>query len=253
MNSAIYVGRLAHVRLTAKRHAFARRMYMLYLDLDEIAQLPSTWLFGIERARPLSFRRADYLGRPDRSLIDEVRDEVERALGERPRGPIRLLTQVRSFGYAFNPVSFYYCYAEDGDTLHAIVAEITNTPWGERHRYVLRAGERGASASFPKAFHVSPFFAMQQDYDWRFESPGQRLTVRMTNREAGRTVFRAHLGLQRRPLSTPNLLRVALRLPLMSWQALVAIYVHALLLWLKGTPFHGHPASPEPRALKEHS
>jgi uncharacterized protein len=241
MHSAIYRGQLAHVRLGPQPHAFTQPMLMLYLDLEELDRLESTWLFGFERRRPLSFRRADYLGRPEQPLIDEVRSEVQRALGAWPAGTVRLLTQVRSFGYAFNPVSFYYCFAEDDTTLVAIVAEITNTPWGERHRYVIEAGAAGASATFAKAFHVSPFFGMKQDYEWRFDVPGEALSVAMTNRELGRQVFRAQLDLERHPFSTRSLLGSA-PLLLMSWRTVLGIYVHAARLWLKGTRFHAHPA-----------
>ena len=240
--SAIYVGRLSHARFAPAPHSFSYRLYMLYLDLDELAAGLGSLLLGVERAGPLSFRRRDYLGDPHRPLKAAVQDEVERALGFRPLGPIRLLTQVRSFGYAFNPVSFYYCFDGSGQVLQAIVAEITNPPWGERHRYVLRADGQGARQQLRKAFHVSPFFGMDQAYDWRFSAPAEVLSVRMSNLEEGKRVFQAKLTLSRRPLSTPELLRVALRLPLMSWKVQAAIYLHALVLWLKRTPFYQHPA-----------
>ncbi len=249
--SAIYVGRLAHARTAPKRHAFSLPIYFLFLDLEEQEQRRSSWLFGNECFRPVAFHRKDYLGRPERPLTDEVRDEVERALRTRPLGPIRLLTQVRSFGFVFNPVSFYYCYEPDGETLTAVVAEITNTPWGERHRYVLPASVDGVVACFAKAFHVSPFFPMQQEYEWKFNAPAESLTVAMSNHEIGRKVFTASLSLKRRALTSQGLLRVALVLPLMSMQTLAAIYIHALALWLKGTPVYEHPARRAERALKD--
>lgn len=242
-DSAIYLGRLTHRRLAPKPHAFSYRLYMLYLDLDQLPALHSP-LLGIEAPRPLSFRRRDYLGKADRPLKDEVLDEVERALGVRPAGPVRLLAHVRAFGYVFNPVAFYYCFDALGRAVQAIVAEITNTPWGERHRYVLAAGAHGAKASFAKAFHVSPFFPMAQHYVWSFSTPGERLGVGMTSEQDGRKVFSARLALRRRPLSSGQLARVALGLPLMGWQVHAAIYAQALRLWLKGTPFFPHP---EPR------
>ncbi len=240
--SAIYLGRLTHCRHAPKRHAFSYRLYMLYLDLDELGSLRPSPLFGIEAARPLSFRRRDYLGRPDRLLKDAVLDEVERALGFRPAGPVRLLAHVRAFGYVFNPVAFYYCFDAAGRSVQAIVAEITNTPWGERHRYVIAAEGRGATARFAKAFHVSPFFPMAQSYAWRFSEPGARLAVGMTSEQEGRKVFSARLALRRRPLSQLQLAKVALSLPLIGWQVHAAIYLQALRLWLKGTPFFAHPA-----------
>ena len=153
-----------------------------------------------------------------------------------------MLTQVRAFGYVFNPVSFYYCFDRDGESLRAVVAEITNTPWGERHRYVVRGTGAGAAARFPKAFHVSPFFPMTHTYDWTFAAPGERLAVGMTSEEDGRTVFQAGLTLARRPLSTGQLARVAVTLPLLGGLVHAAIYVQALRLWLKRAPFFPHPA-----------
>ena len=249
--SALYLGRVSHARSAPKRHAFSYAMSMLYLDLDELQAMPSSAWFGIEVARPLSFRRSDYLGDPQRPLKECVADEVQRALGFRPSGPMRLLTQVRAFGYTFNPVSFYYCFAANGEDLRAVVAEITNTPWGERHRYVLAAESTGAHGQFEKAFHVSPFFPMQQQYAWTFSAPGERLQVSMTNLEQGRSVFHAQLALERAPLTSPQLARAALRLLPMGWGVHAAIYFQALRLWCKGTPFFSHPALRIPRPAPE--
>ncbi|MGO9832391.1 MAG: DUF1365 domain-containing protein [Myxococcaceae bacterium] len=239
--SAIYLGRLSHVRHGPRRHAFSYRLYMFYLDLDELPILPRSTLFGVERARPLSFRRRDYLGDPGRPLKVAVLDEVERVLGERPEGPVRLLTLVRALGYIFNPVSFYYCFDRDGETLKAVVAEITNTPWGERHRYVVAGQGQEATARFPKAFHVSPFFPMEQTYEWLFSKPGDRLSVGMTNHQDGQAVFQASLMLHRHPFSPHQLARVALALPLMGFLVHAAIYLQAFRLWLKRVPFFPHP------------
>jgi len=243
-HSAIYTGEVAHARHGShgsRAHAFHNRLYMLYLDLAELPDLlaaPGPLRPG--RLGLLSFERVDYL-RGAADLAAEARDRVERALGFRPAGPVRLLTHVRSLGYVFNPVSFYFCFAADGSTLEAVVAEITNTPWKERHAYVLRAGPGGASASFAKAFHVSPFFGMDQGYRWSIGVPGPSLEVEMANDQDGREVFRARLALQRRPWSRAGLWRVALGMPLMAWKVHAAIYLQALRLWAKGVPFFPHP------------
>lgn len=239
--SAVYEGRLAHVRHAPRRHAFSYGVYLLYLDLAELPELLAApgplrgGAFGL-----LSFHRPDYLaGAAD--LADAARDRVAAALGRRPAGPVRLLTHVRSLGYAFNPVSFYYCFAPGGRRLEAVVAEITNTPWGERHAYVLAAEPGGARATFEKAFHVSPFFPMAQRYAWSLDAPGETLAVEMRNEEGGREVFRARLALRRRPWTSAELWRAAVRHPLMAWQVHAAIYLQAARLWLERTPFHVHP------------
>jgi DUF1365 family protein len=243
LQSAIYRGRVTHLRRGTPEHAFSYRLHMLYLDLAELPGL----LAGPGPLRPgrlglVSFRRADYLGDPARDLGDEVRDRVERELGFRPEGPVRLLAHARSAGYVFNPVSFYFCFDADGATLRAVVAEITNTPWQERHAYVLRAGPDGAVASFPKRFHVSPFFGMNQTYRWTVGAPGLSLRVEMGNDQDGRELFRARLELQRHPWSAAALWRTALASPLLSWKVHAAIYWQALRLWVKGARFHVHPS-----------
>jgi DUF1365 family protein len=240
--SAIYQGRLTHVRRGPTRHLFGYRLHMLYLDLDEIETRLPIGILRRGRFGWLSFCRADYLGDSAKGLKDEVLTLVETRLGRRPAGPVRLLTQVRSFGYVFNPVSFYYCFAADGETLEAIVAEITNTPWQERHAYVLPAASGAVRAAFPKAFHVSPFFAMAQKYRWMLSTPGAALTVVMVNEEQGRDVFSATLALERRPLTSVSLWQVALRQPVMAWWVHLGIYAQAFRLWRKGTPYHAHPA-----------
>ena len=240
--SAVYVGRLSHARRGPQTHGFAYRVYLLYLDLDELPGLlaaPGPLRAG--RFGLLSFDRRDYLGGQG-DLAEAAKDRVQAALGFRPAGPVRLLTHVRSLGHVFNPVSFYYCFGEDGRSLEALLAEITNTPWGERHCYVVRPGPGGAVKAFAKRFHVSPFFGMEQQYRWTFGVPAERLWVEMRNEEGGREVFRAVLSLRRRVWGAGALWRAALGLPLVAWKVHAAIYWQALLLWVKRTPYHPHPA-----------
>lgn len=246
--SAVYEGAVRHRRFAPHPHAFSFHMAQLYLDLDEIDTVfARRWLWS-SRARNLAeFHRADYLGPPEISLSEAVRQRVERATGRRPVGPIRLLTHLRYFGFVFNPVSFYYCYGDDKTTLACIVAEITNTPWKERHAYVLpmetahRMG-RALRWTFPKTFHVSPFMPMDRRYDWRFTVPGEDLHVHMEVQREGIREFDADLHLQRRSLSGASLARVLWRYPLMTAQVVGAIHWQALRLWLKRNPVYDHPS-----------
>lgn len=222
-------------------------MAQLYLDLDELDDAFSRrWLWSSKRRNIAEFRRSDYLGPPEVPLAEAVRRRVAESIGRRPEGPIRLLTHLRYFGFVFNPVSFYYCYRADGIELDCIVAEITNTPWRERHAYVLPAESAAAHGrslhwSFAKAFHVSPFMAMDHEYDWRFTPPAEDLRVHMQVLRSGVAEFDATLALERRPLDSASLARVLCRYPLMTAQVVGAIHWQALRLWLRGNPIHEHP------------
>jgi DUF1365 family protein len=205
------------------------------------------------------FRQSDYLpdhtGGPKAVSLDQaVRDLVESRTGARPRGPIRLLTHLRFFGYSFNPVSFYYVFDESDSRVETIVAEITNTPWKERHAYVLpvnsasRASARAWQFSFGKQFHVSPFMPMEQHYEWSFGIPGEGLHVHMENypdgtgsAAKGDPVFDATLNLKRREITGASLAGSLLRFPLSSLRVVALIHWQALKLVLKRTPFFPHP------------
>ena len=223
--SAFYEGTVQHRRLAVREHAFRHRISMAYIDLDDVPALL--------RRR---FRRSDHIGDPERPLREVVR---EIAGPDAPRGPVRLLTNVRTLGHCFNPVCFYYLFEEDGETVGAVVAEVTNTPWGDRHAYVLprEDGHRVLAADMDKRMHVSPFMGMDQRYTLRAAVPGKTLSVYIENREGGERVFDATLNLERRPLGRRALVRhygATLR-------TVALIYSHAVALRVKGVPWHRRP------------
>lgn len=220
---------------------------MMYLDLAELPTLfERFWCWSATHPALARFKREDYHGDAAVPLDRAIRDTVRNATGRAAEGPIRLLTHLRYFGYIFNPVSFYYCYDKDDTRVETIVAEITNTPWKERHAYVLPAGnatqgERVMHFEFDKSFHVSPFMPMDVRYDWRFSAPGDALLVHMKNFRQGARAFDATLTLARKEISSTSLAGALLQFPAMTAQVTTAIYWQALKLMAKRTPFFTHP------------
>jgi DUF1365 family protein len=249
MQSSIYEGQVSHARTAPVAHAFRYRLFMLYLDLAELPGLfAGSRLWSALRPALVWFRRADYLGDPREPLDESVRALVERATGRRPAGPVRLLTHPRYFGYGFNPVSFYYCFAAgEEERLEAIVAEVRNTPWGERHCYVLETSGAGPQRfTTAKALHVSPFMPMDLVYDWTFSAPSDRLAVRMVLTRGAERVFTAVLDLQRQELTQRSLARMLVAYPFMTLKVIAGIYWQALKLKLRGCPSYAHPAKQAP-------
>jgi len=242
--SCLYEGTIRH-RRRAPGNEFRHRITLAYIDLDELPRL-----LGGRLVRPtpglLRFRRRDYLGEATEELADAVRARVHALAGESPAGPIRVLTQLRSWGVCFNPVSFYYCFAPDAAQLEHVLAEVTNTPWGERRAYLLsdrRPGSAVVHGAFDKQLHVSPFFGMDHRYRARASTPGPTLSVHIENEHRGTTVFDATLRLHRRELTPASAARMSAAHPAASLRVLALIYGHALGLRLKGARLHPHPVA----------
>jgi len=244
MNSCIYRGTVMHRRFEPTAHAFRYRLFMLYLDLDEVDRVfDGRWLWSASRPNLAWFRRDDHFGNPSEPLAESVRRTVGAATGRRPEGPVRLLTHLRYLGYCFNPISIYYCFDPQDRVVEAVLAEVTNTPWKERRCYVIvpPAEGRRTPRRFAKALHVSPFLPMQVDYLWQNNRPAERLTVHMKVVRDSRAVLDATLALRREPLDAVNLAANLARFPLMTLKVIGAIHWEAARLWLKGVPVHSHP------------
>lgn len=239
MRSAIYEGTVTHRRHTPVAHAFKYRLALPLLDVDEIAdvcRLHPLWSF--ERTGLVSYRRADYLGSGSRGLADTVRDLVQERTGRRPPGPVCVLAHLRTWGWLFNPIALYFCFDGAGGKVQALVAEVTNTPWHERHAYVV--GPPGEH-ELQKALHVSPFFPMDQRYRLAYTAPTDRLTVNMTNVENEIRAFDATLHLRRSEISRRSMSRMIWANGPMTMKVSAAIYRQALTLWRAGAPFVAHP------------
>jgi uncharacterized protein len=248
--SAIYYGHVRHRRFDVRAHEFSYRLALAYIDLDELPTLLGGRLLA-SRPGPARFRRRHYLGDEHTPLAGAVRGVVCDQVGVRPSGPIRVLCNLSSFGHCFNPVSFYYCMDEASESVEAVVAEVTNTPWGERHAYVLARGDEDCSRSqtasavlagnSTKALHVSPFMGMDQRYEWRVSVPGETLSVHIASSHDGDLAFDATLSLRRHELTRATLARMSVRYPASTLRMLALIYAQALRLKLKGVPVHPHP------------
>ena len=253
IKSCIYQGTLYHNRYLPRENKFSYAVFFMFLDLEELEEVfKERWFWSVEHANVANFKRSDYLGPAEVPLDQAVRDRVEQELGERPEGPIRMLTHLRYYGHSFNPVTFYYCYNKAETEVEYIVAEITNTPWRERHSYALgknqNQGEgREKRFRFNKKFHVSPFMDMEFRYDWLFEEPGRSLLIHMINFKEGTKYFEAILKMQRREITGPALAWVLVRFPAITLKVLSMIYWQAFLLWLKKIPYHEHPKYLEER------
>ena len=244
-HSALYEGTLHHARIGGPDHSFGSRVLMAYLDLAELpGALDAHPLWSARHPAPIRFRRGDFHGDPAVPLDTAVRDTIERELGRRPTGPIRMLAHLRTWAWSFNPIVFYFVLTPDGDAVDTLVAEVTNTPWHERHAYVVPVGapELVRPVRFPKAMHVSPFMDMDLDHSLAFSPPGApELTVRMDDWRGDDHVFAAELDLRRLPLDRPTMGRALREHPLPAQRVSAGIYWQALRLRAKNAPFRRHP------------
>lgn len=247
LHSAIYEGQVVHRRMSPRPHRFSYRVALCYLDLDELPLVMAQHPLWSERpGRPVHFRREDYLGDPGTPLPEAARAVAAERLGEDPGGPVRVLAHLRTWGWCFNPLSLLFCFGPDGETPRAVIASVTNTPWGDRHAYVVTpdgvTADGRLESWFSKEMHVSPFMPMDQRYHFSISAPGRRLAARVETYEGDRMVLDASLGLGRREMDRSAMTSMLVRYPLMTWRVSAAIYLEAARLAAKGVPFHPHPA-----------
>jgi DUF1365 family protein len=238
--SCLYRGRVMHHRLRPVRHRFTYRVFSLHLDLDELAALDRRLrLFSVERWNLLSFRNADHGARDGSPLAPWVLDRLAAAGIRLARPRVTLLCFPRVLGYAFNPLSVYFCH--DGERLAAVLYEVKNT-FGEQHVYAFPVrhegyGPRLAAHGCPKAFYVSPFLPMTTSYRFRLEEPGRRLVLVIEAAEHGRPVLVASQIGARETLDDRTIVRCLVGNLLMTFKVTLGIHIEALRLWRKGAPF----------------
>lgn len=247
MTCGLYAGVVTHVRLRPKRHRLRYRMVQGLFDLDALAGLDRTLkLFGHNRAAVFSFYDRDH---GDGS--GDLRGEIDRRLGSAglpPGGRIQVLCLPRILGYAFNPLSVYFCHAPDGP-LAAILYEVSNT-FGERHSYLipLAPGDQTpVRQTCAKTFYVSPFMDMALRYDFTIAPPGEAVAVKVAVSDGEGLLLDTVFAGQRRPMTDAGLAWALFAFPLMTLKVVAGIHWEALRLWLKGvrlTPKPGPPMAP---------
>ncbi len=249
-HSALYRGEVFHQRRHPKLHQFRYPLTLLYVDVDEIDAVLKLHPFASRnRCSLLRFRRADFHGHSSESIksavYKTVRDQADIVL----KGPVRVLAHWRCFGFNFNPLTTYYCFDEGGEKLVAIVAEVTNTPWLERHPYVLRVNTDGSVCTqFDKGMTVSPFHPLDMTYHWKSNVPADHLNICIANEWRGETVFQARLALRAEPLSRHALNQYLFSLSGNPLRGVMAIYWQAARLMAKRIPFLGKAQRPASEA-----
>ena len=260
INSAVYEGTIRHRRFVPVKNAFKYKLYMLYLDLDEVEDLfGNKWFSGFNQFNLVSFMRKDYF-QPNNINLKQaiVKEVVKYANSNGVKLPdinkVCVLTHARYFNIIFNPVSFYYCFDNKGN-LQAVLSEITNTPWGERHHYILLAnnsttdiehtkiGDKHHRFNFDKQFHVSPFNPMDMTYHWVLSAPEERLHIHMDNtveHQGQEKHFDATLVMNKREWNA-YFPKSVIQYPFMTVKVIAGIYWQAMKLWLKKAPFYDHP------------
>jgi DUF1365 family protein len=243
--AAIYAGTVEHRRFGPAARAFTPKLFLAYLDVDALpGSLDAIPTWSARRPALVQFRRADFFDGGTAPLGDAVRDLVRERLGRRPQGSITLLAHLRTFGWLFNPVAVYYCWAADGDELDAVVLEVTNTPWGERHWYVFDARGGVTTGQATKDLYVSPFLPMELEYRITWTEPGEALRLRVEAERGGVKFFEADLALRRVRLDRSHAIEALVRYPLMTMRVSAAIYREAIRLLSRRLRVHRHHAGP---------
>lgn len=241
IESALYCGKVFHERYLPTQHKFSYDIYLFWLKLSELPQLDkSLSRFSEDKLNAVSFKHKDYFKNSTLPLGEAITAKMSDLNGSPLYGEVFMLGQVRTLGFYFSPVNFFFLRNSEGIFTH-MLAQVSNTPWNERHYYLV---DLVVQADTDKTFHVSPFNPMDMTYKWNIKPPGDTFAMTLDCHRENKE-FRAGLNMKRISLNNHNLNRAIKRIPSMTIKTVVGIYWQALKLFLKRTPIYGHPKSQE--------
>ncbi|CAH0535203.1 hypothetical protein VST7929_02864 [Vibrio stylophorae] len=241
MKSRLLVGQVRHRRFAPVQHRLSTGLFMMAIDPKELKQLSQeVRFFGQRWWHPARFKRGDYIGQQG-DITQAVFAKIGEITGDEiAKGRVMMVCHLRYWGLYFSPVNFYYVYDQE-EHWQYLVAEVSNTPWLQRHYYVLKVDPNQPGYwQHEKAFHVSPFNPIEQTYDWQVRPLDERLLIQLSVRDANK-IFDATLALKAQPFDSRHLGRLLLKTPWLTLKVLMGIYIHAWRLWRKGATYYPNP------------
>jgi len=248
MNSCLYECTIMHDRQKPKRHRFVHKIFMFYLDLDELPQLSGfSWLLGHNQNRVYNFKDDDHISSGFASVKDNIRAYLKKQGVEQKIHRIQLMTNVRTFGYIFNPVSFYFCF-DANDAPVCVVSEIGNT-FGELKYFYLGPEKKNTKAFSDrqvKYYYISPFIDLDNELDFRIQVPDERLNITIDTLKNGEKFFWSSMTGPRKPLTTATLLWYTIKYPFVTLKVIFLIHWHAAILhFIRKVAHHAKEDNPQ--------